>query len=140
MLGHLILVQLETWVPAESLIGIVDDDVDIPAALSSLIRSLGFKTECFHSAEQLLRRPHLREFYCIISDIHMPSMDGIELTNALGDIAQDLPVILMTGKMEPGLAQLAFESGAISIVEKPFSFEDLSSNLDKVSYHRREPN
>ena len=124
--------------PFESLIGIVDDDADIPVAISSLVRSLGYKAECFHSAEQLLIRPDLREFFCIISDIHMPSMDGIELTNALGDLARDLPVILMTGRMEPGLEEKAYASGAISIVAKPFSFEDLSSNLDKAGQHRRE--
>ncbi|WP_416067226.1 response regulator [Rhizobium sp. ZK1] len=123
--------------PLNSLIGIVDDDVDIPVAISSLVRSLGYKAECFHSAEQLLRRSNLKDFFCIISDIHMPSMDGIELTNALGDLERDLPVILMTGRMEPGLAQKAYASGAISVVAKPFSFEDLSNNLRKAGSHRR---
>jgi FixJ family two-component response regulator len=130
---------LETLVPFESLIGIVDDDADIPVAISSLVRSLGYKAECFHSAEQLLSHPDLGDFFCIISDIHMPSMDGIELTNALGDLARDLPVILMTGRMEPGLEEKAYASGAISIVAKPFSFEDLSSNLDKAGQCRRDP-
>ncbi|WP_051321066.1 response regulator [Rhizobium mesoamericanum] len=124
--------------PFDSLIGIVDDDADIPVAISSLVRSLGYKAECFHSAEQLLSRPDLRNFFCIISDIHMPSMDGIELTNALGGLARDLPVILMTGRMEPGFEEKAYACGAISIVAKPFSFEDLSSNLDKASQRRRE--
>jgi CheY-like chemotaxis protein len=68
----------------------------------------------------------------------MPSMDGIELTNTLGDLARNLPVILMTGRMEPGLEEKAYASGAISIVAKPFSFEDLSSNLDKAGQHRRD--
>ncbi len=129
---------LETLVPSNSLIGIVDDDADIPVAISSLLRSLGYKAECFHSAEQLLSRANLTEFFCIISDIHMPSMDGIALTSTLSDIQRDLPVILMTGRMEPGLEQKAYASGAISVVSKPFSFDDLSSNLDKAGNRRRE--
>ncbi|MBX4871053.1 response regulator [Rhizobium bangladeshense] len=123
--------------PANSLIGIVDDDTDIPVAISSLVRSLGYEAECFHSAEQLLHRSNLKDFFCIISDIHMPSMDGIELTNALGDLERDLPVILMTGRMEPALAKKAYESSAISVVAKPFSVEDLSDNLRKAGSHRR---
>lgn len=129
--------QVETVVPSNTLIGIVDDDADIPIALSSLLRSLGYKAECFHSAEQLLDRQNLKDFFCIISDIHMPLMDGIELASALGDVASDLPVILMTGRMEPGLEAKAYASGAISIVAKPFSFEELNSYLDKVEAHRR---
>lgn len=124
--------------PSEFLIGIVDDDADIPVAISSLVRSLGYKAECFHSAEQLLSRSNLNDFFCIISDIHMPSMDGIELTNMLGDLARGLPVILMTGRIEPGLEQKAHESGAISVVVKPFSVDDLSSNLDKAGHCPRD--
>ncbi|MFK0332844.1 response regulator [Rhizobium sp. NPDC090275] len=119
--------------PSSSLIAIVDDDRDIPVAISSLVRSLGYSAECFHSAEQLLHHSNLKDFLCIISDIHMPSMDGIELTNALSDLERDLPVILMTGRMEPALAEKAYASGAISVVAKPFSAEDLSANLKKAS-------
>lgn len=129
--------QLETLMQSSSLIGIVDDDADVPVAISSLVRSLGYKAECFHSAEQLLQRSNLKDFYCIISDIHMPSMDGLELTNTLGDLERDLPVILMTGRMAPGLAQKAYASGAVSVVAKPFSVEDLSENLINARSHRR---
>lgn len=129
--------QVETVVQLNSLIGIVDDDADIPPALSSLVRSLGYKAECFHSADQLLDRQDLKDFFCIISDIHMPLMDGIELASTLSDVACGLPVILMTGRMEPGLEQKASASGAISIVGKPFSLEDLASNMEKAQAHWR---
>ncbi len=107
--------------PFESLIGIVDDDADIPVAISSLLRSLGYKAECFHSAEQLLSRPNLRDFFCIISDIHMPSMDGIELTNTLGDLAQKSAGHFDDGSDGARFGGEAYASGAISIVAKPFS-------------------
>ncbi len=118
--------------PQRPLIGIVDDDADIPAALSSLVRSLGYRAECFTSAEQLLGRADLSSFSCVISDVHMPTMDGLELTRRLRERAEGLPVILMTGRSEPGLEERAYESGAMSFVSKPFTFEDLSQNLHKA--------
>ena len=116
----------------EPLIGIVDDDADIPVALSSLVRSLGYGAECFTSAEQLLRRADLSSFSCVISDIHMPTMNGLELARKLRELANGPPVILMTGHSEPGLEEQAYESGAMSFVTKPFTFEDLSQNLSKA--------
>lgn len=57
--------------------------------------------------------------------------------NAVGDLDRDLPVILMTGRTEPDLEQKAYAGGAISVVAKPFSFEELCTNLDKAGNHRR---
>jgi FixJ family two-component response regulator len=123
--------------PPRPLIGIVDDDADMPAALSSLVRSLGYGAECFTSAQQLLDRQDLEEFSCVISDIHMPMMDGLELARRLSELATGLPVILMTGRSEPGLKEQAYSSGAMSFVTKPFSFEDLSDNLHKALEAKR---
>jgi FixJ family two-component response regulator len=114
------------------LIGIVDDDSDLPIALSSLIRSLGYRSECFTSAIQLLDRGNLNDFSCIISDVHMPMMNGLDLSEHLAVIEANLPVVLMTGKMEPGLEEKAYASGAAAFVTKPFDFEMLSRTLDKA--------
>ncbi|TWF52267.1 response regulator transcription factor [Neorhizobium alkalisoli] len=118
--------------PSTQIIGIVDDDEDLPAALSSLVRSLGYGAECFSSASALLARKDLDTFSCVISDIHMPVMDGIALAQKLGEIAADLPVILMTGRNEEGLERKAYAAGAICFMPKPFSFDDLSRSLDKA--------
>jgi len=114
------------------LIGIVDDDSDLPIALSSLIRSLGYRSECFTSAIQLLDRGNLDDFSCIISDVHMPLMNGLDLSEHLAVIEANLPVVLMTGKLEPGLEEKAYASGAAAFVTKPFDFEMLSRTLDKA--------
>jgi FixJ family two-component response regulator len=115
--------------PGKSLIGIVDDDADIPLAISSLVRSLGYSAECFASAQELLDRLNSTTFCCVISDIHMPAMDGMDLTRALGATAPGLPVILMTGRNEEGLKERAYAVGAASFVTKPFNFETLSEKL-----------
>ncbi|WP_145643481.1 response regulator [Neorhizobium alkalisoli] len=114
------------------LIGIVDDDIDLPIALSSLLRSLGYRSECFSSAATLLSRGSLQDFCCIISDVHMPAMTGLELSRRLGDIEAGIPIILMTGRMETGLEEKAYASGAKAFLTKPFDFEKLSATLEEA--------
>jgi len=114
------------------LIGIVDDDPDIPAALGSLIRSLGYKAECFSSAEEILAAIHQKKFACVISDIHMPNMSGLEFVPELRRRKSDLPVILMTGRLEAGLREKALSCGAIAFVVKPFSFDELVETIKRT--------
>ncbi len=118
--------------PQSPLIGIVDDDPDIPAALGSLFRSLGYKAECFSSAEEILAAINLKKFACVISDIHMPSMSGLELVPELHRRKRDLPVILMTGRLEAGLREKALSCGATAFVVKPFSFEELVETIKRT--------
>lgn len=118
--------------PKKQLIGIVDDDSDLPIALSSLVRSLGYAAECFASVSQLLDRGELQDFSCILSDIHMPVMNGLDLTVRLRQVKADLPVVLMTGRLEPGLEEKAYASGAVAFVTKPFDLEMLSVALAKA--------
>lgn len=118
--------------PKAPLIEVVDDDREIPAVLSSLLRSMGYEAEIFSSACQLLERANLAEFSCIISDIHMPAMNGLELALKLTTLEPGLPVILMTGRVEPGLKEKAYASGALNFLVKPFDFGVLSESLQKV--------
>ncbi|WP_028747607.1 response regulator transcription factor [Rhizobium mesoamericanum] len=118
--------------PQSPLIGIVDDDPDIPAALASLFRSLGYRAECFSSAEEILATISLKKFACVISDIHMPSMSGLELVPELHRRERDLPVILMTGRLETGLREKALSCGATAFVVKPFSFEELVETIKRT--------
>lgn len=115
------------------LVGIVDDDVDILPALSSLLRSMGHDTECFSSAGQLFRRGELSQFSCIISDIHMPDMNGLELTRAVLAISDNLAVILMSGTLDARLRQHAKDCGAVAVVEKPLMFDDLQAALSTAT-------
>jgi FixJ family two-component response regulator len=113
------------------LIGIVDDDPDIPAALASLIRSLSYKAVCFSSAEALLSSEEVGRVSCVISDIHMPTMSGLDLVPLLKKLRPDLPVILMTGRFEQGLAEKAVAAGAAILVTKPFGLDDLLETISR---------
>lgn len=122
----------EAEMPPTALIGIVDDDAEFLAALGSLVRSLGCKVECFSSAELLVNRANLKDFACVISDINMPKVNGLELMDILRQKAEDLPIILMTGRGAPELMERAYSCGARGFVIKPFGFEELASSLREI--------
>lgn len=122
----------ETEMPSTALIGIVDDDAEFLAALGSLIRSFGCKVESFDSAELLINRANLLDFDCIISDINMPNLGGLELIDFLRHEAEELPIILMSGRGAPELKEKAYSSGACGFVTKPFGFEELALSLREV--------
>ncbi len=114
------------------LIGVIDDDEDIPLALSSLLRSLGYRSECFASCAALLSCPSLGDFACLISDVHMPLISGIELIAKVHAIFPNLPVILMTGRFDATLLERASRAGAASLLSKPFNAEDVDRRLAEV--------
>jgi FixJ family two-component response regulator len=86
--------------PANPLIAVVDDDHRILQSLENLLESAGYAVQLFASANTLLEAPGLGEFDCVISDINMPSVDGIELSHLLHTRRPSLPIILITGHPE----------------------------------------
>lgn len=122
----------ETEMPPNTLIGIVDDDAEFLAALGSLVRSFGCNVESFGSAELLINRANLLDFSCIISDINMPKMGGLELIDILRHKAEELPIILMSGRSAPELKEKAYSCGACGFVTKPFGLEELASSLKEI--------
>ncbi len=101
-------------------ISIVDDDEAVRLALRSLVRSLGYVSNVFASAEEFLESSHLNETSCLISDVQMPGMNGIELQNRLKILDRGTPVIFVTAFPDERIRARAFEAGAIGFLEKPF--------------------
>jgi FixJ family two-component response regulator len=102
------------------LISIVDDDEAVRLALRSLVRSLGYLSKVFASAEEFLESSHLSETSCLISDVQMPGMNGIELQSRLKTLDCNAPVIFVTAFPDERNRALALEGGAIAFLEKPF--------------------
>jgi len=100
-------------------ISIVDDDEAVRLALRSLVRSLGYVSNVFASAEEFLESSHLNETSCLISDVQMPGMNGIELQNRLKILDRGTPVIFVTAFPDERIRARAFEAG-IGFLEKPF--------------------
>jgi FixJ family two-component response regulator len=101
-------------------ISIVDDDEAVRLALRSLVRSLGYVSNVFASAEEFLQSSHRDETSCLISDIQMPGMNGIELQNRLKILDCSTPVIFVTAFPDERNRARALEAGAIGFLEKPF--------------------
>jgi len=102
------------------MIAIVDDDESVRVATSSLVRSFGFKTTVFASAEDFLASPTMPRTACLVTDVQMPTMSGIELFEALRARGVGLPVIFITSFPEERVKRRAEEAGAAGFLAKPF--------------------
>jgi FixJ family two-component response regulator len=101
-------------------ISIVDDDDMVRAATERLVNSLGFNARTFASAELFLQSTSLSKTQCLILDVQMPNMSGIELQDHLSQLGLKIPIIFMTAYPEESIKQRAFQSGAVCFLLKPF--------------------
>jgi len=118
------------------LIAIVDDDDSFRRATTSFIRSLGYAVLQFGSAEAFLQSDRLHHADCLISDVQMPGMNGIELQSKLTVQGYRLPIIFVTAFSEMRARAQALSAGAIGFLAKPFSDEELVACLDKALLQR----
>jgi FixJ family two-component response regulator len=112
------------------IISIVDDDDSVRAAMSSLVRSLGYESCVFWSAEEFLTSPRLQDASCLISDVQMPGMSGLELQDELAVRRPDMPVILITAVPEERIRKRAEAAGAVAFFSKPVDGHALIECLD----------
>jgi len=108
-----------------ALISIIDDDEFVREALRGLLRSLGFTIEAFPSAQGFLESVRLRETSCLIADVHMPAMTGLELYDRLVESGHAIPTILITAYPEDSMRARALNNGVICYLSKPFAEDDL---------------
>jgi len=109
----------EAGLPAKTLISVVDDDDDVREALAGLMKSRGFTVEAFPSAVDFLACPNLRDTSCLIADVHMPRMTGIELHRRLVESGYAIPMILITAYPDDSVRARALADGIICYLTKP---------------------
>jgi FixJ family two-component response regulator len=114
------------------LIAIIDDDDSMLSAIASLLRSVGFATKTYCSAEDFIGSGCHVASSCIITDIHMPGLSGIELKYWLNAHSSFVPVIMITARSEPHLKAQALASGAICFLKKPFAAQALLDCLKRA--------
>jgi two-component system, LuxR family, response regulator FixJ len=102
---------------------IVDDDVDVRESLRALLESAGHPVREFDNANKVLADSTISQGACLIADIRMPDMDGLQLQEELNRRQIGLPVIIMTGHGDVPLAVRAMKAGAVDFLEKPFDGE-----------------
>src|SRR5215470_4185608 len=107
-------------VPAGPLISIIDDDDSMRSAVVALVRSAGYDARGFASAEEFLASGEVKSSACIITDIQMPGMSGIELKQHLMASQNAVPVIMITARHDPDLEGKARACGAACFLRKPF--------------------
>src|SRR5258708_31733998 len=111
--------------PEASLVSIVEDDRFFRESMGRLMRSLGFAVEAFSSAADLLASPRLVETACLIADVHMPAMTGVELYRHLIEAGYAIPTILMTAYPNDIDRSRALNDGAVCYLRKPIDERDL---------------
>jgi FixJ family two-component response regulator len=117
-------------VPSAAIISIVDDDESIRVAMSSLVRSLGYEACEFDSAEAFLASPRRQDTACLIADVHMPGMSGLDLQDVLRAGEQVLPIIFITAFPADNLRQRAEAAGAAGFFSKPVDSQMIIRCLD----------
>ena len=108
-----------------ALIAIVDDDESIREAIQSLLRSVGFRAKTFASGEQFLQSDQIENTACLILDVRMPGMSGLELQRRLMATQCRIPIVFVTAHGEEEARSRALQEGAVDFLLKPFSEEAL---------------
>lgn len=101
-------------------ISIVDDDESIRRATRALLRSVGYQVETFASAELFLESDALRETDCLVLDVRMPGIDGLELQRRLNAAQSHIPIIFVTAHDDKSYRTTAMDAGAVNFFHKPF--------------------
>lgn len=107
------------------IVAAVDDDFRVRESIESLIQSAGYAPVVFSSAEEFLESGRLAAATCVITDVRMPGMDGIELQRRIRLERPTLPVILMSAHHNAEIRQKAIDEGAVAFLYKPFDATDL---------------
>ena len=102
-----------------NIIAIVDDDAPLREALGSLLNAAGFSTQVFASAEDFLNSAHRQNTICLVLDIRLPGMNGIELQRALNASGSSIPIVFITAHGDATVKDLVMSSGAAAFLNKP---------------------
>jgi FixJ family two-component response regulator len=112
------------------LVSVVDDDESVRESLPDLLRAFGFTTQAFSSAEEFLASADIGQTRCLILDIAMPGMTGLDLQRELKIRAHTIPIIFITAQKDEVVRERAFQQGAAEFLLKPFSDTALFAALN----------
>jgi len=108
---------------------VVDDDANVRASIQGLLKSAGLRAECFETAEKFLQRKPSKGPSCLILDVSLPGMNGLDFQQKLRNAGLQIPIIFVTGYGDIPMTVKAMKSGAVEFLTKPFEDQDL---LDAV--------
>jgi FixJ family two-component response regulator len=114
---------------AKNLVSVVDDDESIRRTTTRLIESFGFRAAAFESAEGFLKSDQLRDTSCLLVDVRMPGMNGLQLQSHLAAAGCGIPIIFITAYDDKDSLRRAMQAGAVAFLGKPFSDEQLLQTI-----------
>ena len=122
---------------------VVDDDVSVREALGSLIRSAGWRVETFASAQEFLARPQADVPGCLVLDVQLPGLSGLDLQKRMAEVNLEIPIVFITGHGDVPMSVRAMKAGALEFLTKPFADRDLLDAIeeaikrDRTAHQRR---
>jgi FixJ family two-component response regulator len=120
---------------AKPLISIIDDDASMREAIKGLMKSLGYRAEAVASAQEFLNSRHIDRTSCLIADVQMPGMTGLDLCQRLSASGKPIPTILITAYPDDGVRERARSAGVIGYLSKPFEEDDLLACIRSALTH-----
>jgi len=111
---------------------VIDDDVEVRMSIQSLLKSAGLSSEAFGTAEEFMRNKVLDGPSCLVLDVSLPGVDGLELQRELADGGVLIPIIFITGHGDIPMTVKAIKSGAVEFLTKPFDDEDLLNAIQQA--------
>ena len=125
-------------IPKKGTVYVVDDDEAVRDSLQWLLEGKGYRVRCFDSAESFLSRYDAREVACLIVDIRMGGMTGLELQNRLLESRSPLPIVFITGHGDVPMAVDTMKKGAMDFIQKPFNEAELVPLVEQMLDHAKE--
>ena len=116
----------------EATVFIVDDDAQVRESLKDLIRSVGLRVELFASAQEFLRAQHPGAPTCLVLDVRMPGLSGLDLQKQASEAGLEIPIIFITGHGDIPMTVRAMKAGAIEFLSKPFRDQDLLDAIQQA--------
>jgi FixJ family two-component response regulator len=113
-------------------VAIIDDDASVRDAIGNFVRALGYASQTYASAEVFIESGQLPQTGCVIADVHMPGMSGIDLLRHLTGIHSEVPVLLMTAFPQDATRKIALRNGAIGYLAKPLAEDGLVTCLERA--------
>jgi FixJ family two-component response regulator len=117
---------------SKSVVVAVDDDRRVRESIQSVLESAGYETEVYASAETLFDSGCVARSACVVADVKLPGMDGIELQRRIRLQLRDMPVIFITAHDDDDIRQQALRGGAVAFMVKPFDAGELLERIDAV--------
>jgi FixJ family two-component response regulator len=111
--------------PTTPIVFVVDDDVSVRESLEALIRQAGWLPETFASAQEFLARPYTLAPSCLVLDVGLPDLNGLELQSRIATGRLDMPIIFISGRGDVPMTVQAMKAGAVDFLTKPFSLDVL---------------